>query len=386
MERWLTKPRVLLALSGFMLAAALNQANPLLYGMFLFLLVLSLLGLALPWASMRRVTVQASGHGEVHEDEPAAMALTVEQLGWWPVVMLEVQSHWAWAGQRIVLRHSVPLLRHKRPKDLGSQVRFPCRGLYRLTDVRLTCGFPLGLFTASRNRSFADVAFVVLPRPIAIELPDDLPVSADERGTQVTRRLGSSNELGLLRDYEVGDPVGRIHWRASARAGHLVTQHHLQSGSPLIRLVVEIPGPDAVGRPGTPAEQAVRVAAGWCVAARAAGIRLSAYLPPHERPLSDADDALTALAVAAPASLPLDLALARATSDLKDGEQLVVVVAGSTAGAALRQVLATIALPPWQVLVCVALDEVEPATGIASTPPLLDLLQQAGYHVLPIWR
>ena len=289
MERWLTKPRVLLALSGFMLAAALNRADPLLYGMFLFLVTLSLLGLALPWASMRRVGVQASGHGDVHEGEPAAMALTVEQFGWWPVVMLEVQTHWAWAGQRIVLRHSVPLLRRKRPHDLGSQVRFPCRGFYRLTDVQLACGFPLGLFTARRSSGFADVGFVVLPRPVAIELPGDLPISADEHGTQVTRRLGTSNELGALRDYEIGDPVGRIHWRASARAGHLVIQHHLQSGSPLIRLVTELPGPDDVGRPGTLAEQAVRVAAGWCVAAQAAGVRMRAYLPPHERPLADFD-------------------------------------------------------------------------------------------------
>ena len=385
MERWLTKPRVLLVLSGFMLAAALNRADPLLYGMFLFLLTLSLLGLALPWASMRRVAVQASGHGDVYEGEPAGLALTVEQLGWWPVVMLEVETQWAWAGQRIVLRHSVPLLRRNRPQDLGSQVRFPCRGFYRLTDVKLTCGFPLGLFTARRSSGFADVGFVVLPRPTAIELPDDLPISADERGTQVTRRLGASNEWGVLRDYEIGDPVGRIHWRASARAGHLVIQHHLQSGSPLIRLVTEIPGPDQVGRPDTPAERAVRVAAGWCVAARAAGIRIRAYLPTHERPLSDPDAILKALAVAAPASLPLDQALARAGLDLKDGEQLVVVVPGSTPGVALRQALATVALAPWQVLVCVALNEVGPTDGNAPTLPLFDLLQQAGYRVLPIW-
>lgn len=386
MERWLTKPRVLLVLSGFMLAAALNRANPLLYGMFLFLLVLSLLGLALPWASMRRVVVHASGHGEVHEGEPAGLSLAIEQRAWWPVVMLEVQTHWAWAGQHVVLRHSVPLLRSGRPQDLGSQVRFPCRGNYRLTDVQLACGFPLGLFTARRSCGFADVGFVVLPRPVAVELPDDLPISADERGTQVTRRLGASNELGALRDYEIGDPVGRIHWRASARVGHLVIQHQLQSGSPLIRLVTEIPGPKEVGRSDALAEQAIRVAAGWCVAAQAAGMRVRAYMPPHAQPLADPDAMLRALAVAGPDSLPLTQALALAGSDLRDGEQMVVVVSATSAGVPLREALATCANAPSQVLVCVALDEPEPPVGKAPLLPLVELLQDAGYRVLPVWR
>lgn len=384
MEAWLTKPRVLLALSAVMLAAALNRASPLFYGMFLFLLVLALLGLTLPWASMRRIEVRAAGSGAATEGESPPLALSVAQRGWCPAVMVEVETYWAWAGHETVLRHVVPMLRRHREHDLGSRMRFPCRGRYRLREVRLVSGFPLGLFTAHRSMVFPDIAFVVRPRPADVVVPDPLPISADERGLHVTRRLGNSDELGALREYEVGDPVGRIHWRASARAGHLVIQHHLQSGSPLVRLAVEIPGGDEVGRADAPSEVAVRVAAGWCLAAQAAGLRLRAYLPTSTDPLMSADAMLDALAGAEPDSLPLADGLGRAGRDLRDGELLVVIVGTSCPAAMLTQALTAIRVDPAQVLVCVAIASADRDGRGAPGAPVADAVQQAGYRVMSV--
>jgi uncharacterized protein (DUF58 family) len=384
MERWLTKPRVLLALSGFLLMAALNRSDPFFYGMFLFLLTLALLGLGLPWLSLRRVSVDARGQGEVFEQEPTALALSVEQRGWWPVVMVEVETCWLWAGHRIVLRHIVPMLRSGRAQSLGSQIRFPCRGRYRLQEVNLASGFPLGLFTARSSRHFSNVAFDVLPRPLRVSLPEDLPVSEDESGQQVTRRLGHSTEMGILREYEFGDPVSRIHWRASARAGHLVIQQHLQSGSPMIRIVTEIPGADEIGRSNAPTEQALRAAAGVMLAAQTAGVRARVYLPPQDQALSNTDEVLLALARAEPGSLPLETALKRARRDLRDGELIVAVVGISCQATSLLRQLAASDVNADQVLVYVAAERLGAGAEGFATLPLVDALTKAGCRVLPV--
>lgn len=326
MERWLSKPRVLLALVVALLLATMNRRDPLIYGMFLFTGTLGALAWLLPWASLRRLLVRAGGAGEVREGDACNLTLSVEQRGWWPVFMIEVQTHWEWAGRRIVLRHVVPVLRRGRPRNLGERMRFNCRGHYRLREVRLACGFPLGLMEARRAFGGIDAALLVLPKASPMVVPPELPVSHDDRGLQVTRRLGNSNELGALRDYEPGDPVRRIHWRASARAGHLVVQQYLQSGSPLLRVVPRLPDADEVGVPTSPGEQAVRVAAGLCRQALADGLRVRAYVAGVDEPLGGIDEIDRALAAAAASPSAFGASLTQACHEMQEGDCLVVVV------------------------------------------------------------
>ena len=58
MERWLSRPRVLIGLCVVLLMSALNRQDPMVYGMFLFLAVVSLLGFLLPWLSLRSMAIR----------------------------------------------------------------------------------------------------------------------------------------------------------------------------------------------------------------------------------------------------------------------------------------------------------------------------------------
>lgn len=376
MERWLSKPRVMVMLCAVMLSATLNRRDPLVYGLFLFLLTLGALGWALPWTSLRRIGLHAAGNGEVVEGEASSLSLRIEQRGWWPVFMIEVRTIWDWAGRRIVLSQVVPVLRRGRPQDLGEQMRFECRGHYRLQGIELGCSFPLGLFRAQVARAGFDIAFVVVPRPAEVDAASDLPVSTDESALQVTRRLGLSHELGSLRDYEIGEPIRRIHWRASARAGHLIIQQHLQSGSPLLRVVIQIPDRDEVGQPLSAGEQAIRTAAGLCRLVLAEGVRLRAYVTSEDAPATRINDIERGLAKAQPGSLPLVGMLSRVADDMDDGDLVVLVVPANARHEDLLPALA--GLEPSTVRVCIASDPQGATRRSADETPLASALTSAG--------
>jgi uncharacterized protein (DUF58 family) len=356
MERWLSRSRVLLGLCAVLLIAALNRQDPMVYGMFLFLAVVSVLGFALPWLSLRSMTVRlgATGNMEITEGEGCDLNLLVERTARWPAFMVAVETEWEWASRRIVLSQTLPIVRAGHPPDLGRMVQFPCRGHYALVAVRLSSGFPLGLIHAHHTLARPQVHLRVLPQAQAVRWPLPWDVTADPLGELSTRRLGQSFELGMLRPYQHGESVGRVSWRASARAGELVIQHFQQSGAMRLRLAVDIPGAAALGDADSAAEQAIRLAAGVCDAAQAHGVQLRAYLPGNAAPLRDGVAIRRALADAAPTAHSLLQTVAQIAADTAVGEQVAVVVAAGCGAEALIQALSAVALKNCPVVVCIA--------------------------------
>jgi uncharacterized protein (DUF58 family) len=382
MERWLSKSRVLLALSGVLLVSALNRHDPMVFGMFLFLATLSTLGLLLPWLSLKSMQVLASGTAEVVEGQPSNVQLLIERQAWWPAFMVDVETHWQWGNRTIVLSHTLALIGARQRCAIGHQITFPCRGDYRLAKVVLASGFPLGLVIARRTIEQQGIAVLVLPRAQEVVLPDDLSVAHDPLGNQVTRRLGQSFELGNLRHYVAGEPLGRVNWRASARSGELVIQQFQQSGSPLLHVVTDIPSAQELARPDAPSEQALRVVAGLCEAAEKAGARMRVYLPQQAEPLRDTQAVCRALASAMPDSLPLREALGRVQGRLSDGAELLVVVSPRWAASLLLRELSAVALGRCPVTVYIATHPAQAIGDLALAPALANGLVQAGFRVI----
>jgi hypothetical protein len=92
------------------------------------------------------------------------------------------------------------------------------RGVHRITGVRLTSGWPLGLVTAARTRRL-ELDLAVHARYAC------LPVLAGGgRGSAADdpARRGGGGEIANLRPYQPQDERRRIHWLTSARAGELM--------------------------------------------------------------------------------------------------------------------------------------------------------------------
>lgn len=382
MERLLTRSRVLFAFCCTLLLAALNRRDPMVYGMFLFLATVTVLGFALPWLSLRGMAVRLRADGlraEVVEGAACDVGIVVERSVPWPAFMVEVETEWEWAGRRLTLRQTIPVVRAGKAVELGRKVRFACRGHYRLVAVRLASGFPLGLVQARHAMQHADIAVHVLPQPQGVHWPLPWSVSPDPSGTLATRHMGPSFELGLLREYQQGDSVGRVSWRASARVGELVIQHFQQLGTVVLRVAVHAPGAPALGNPASSGEQAIRLAAGVFDAAHGHGAQAFLYGAGHGEPVQGAAPVRTALAAALPTARgQLGEACMRVAVAARAGDQIALVVPSDMVPADLAAALTEFKGLPCAVVVCVALGRGTGPAQRATAAGLQAVAERAG--------
>lgn len=338
MERWLTKSRAIFALCAVLLIAALNRQEPMVYAMFLMLATVGGLGYLLPWLSLRSATLDRAGEWpeevEVVQDQPLDLDLCVRQQAWWPAWVVEVEARWQWASHEFTSRSTVPMLRARSQIGVLDAISFSCRGRYRLAELRLRSGFPLGLIHAHRSIDVGRFSVLVRPAQWPVRLPSVWTVSEDALGDASEGHAGESLELNMLRAYQPGEAVRRVDWRASARAGELVVRQFQHPASVLVKLLVEPPDAAELGRADSPSEQALRVAAGVCSHLAQEGVRF-ALLMPDAPPAQQADAASRALALALPAAAPWPARLALAASNLRRGEQIVAVLAATASATPL---------------------------------------------------
>ncbi len=97
------------------------------------------------------------------------------------------------------------------------------RGYYRLTSVSMTCGDILGISSVSQNVA-VDAGLLVYPKIMAME---DIPLPSHSwLGEIVVKRwlIEDPFMLAGIREYQAGDALNRINWKATAKSGGLQVQ------------------------------------------------------------------------------------------------------------------------------------------------------------------
>ena len=164
------------------------------------------------------------------------------------------------------------------PQTRGSRQAFfiwtpQQRGCWRLSKLRLECGFPLGLLRAGRSFGTTEHEIVVYPDFAQLYW---LPIHGDARGTTEhaqSAQRGGHGEFFALRPYAPGDEARRVHWRASARLGEVLTREYERLEGRQLWIVLELAASMHIGtgRDGT-CEQMIRIAHSAIVKAHADGI------------------------------------------------------------------------------------------------------------------
>lgn len=152
------------------------------------------------------------------------------------------------------------------------------RGVFPGAGLRLTSGFPFGLWEAAR-RVDCHAALVVWPRMVAAPPVPAAPGEPGPEADTVTDRPGEGGELLGVRDYRRGDSPRRIHWGRTARCERLIVcEYQAAVRRPDVRLLLDLdpavhtPGPDGSR------EWAIRIAAGLASDWLSAGVRIEAQL------------------------------------------------------------------------------------------------------------
>lgn len=102
------------------------------------------------------------------------------------------------------------------------EIRIPSqrRGRLRLGRLRVFTTFPLGLFQAWSNLEL-DTHCLVYPRPEAGHVPLPAPRAGDSNGLETGQ---GQDDFSGLRQYQHGDSLRHIAWKAAARAEPLMTK------------------------------------------------------------------------------------------------------------------------------------------------------------------
>jgi uncharacterized protein (DUF58 family) len=108
---------------------------------------------------------------------------------------------------------------HLPPKNNAVKnllVKAEKRGPVQIEGFQISTGFPFGFFRKTKFLPMPDEA-IVFPSVQPVKLPFASGASQDEHG--IVRHQG--DEIVALREYSEGDPMSAVHWKSSAKTGHL---------------------------------------------------------------------------------------------------------------------------------------------------------------------
>lgn len=154
------------------------------------------------------------------------------------------------------------------------------RGWHTIGTVTLSSHYPLGLFRAWSPIRFSMKA-LVYPKPAALEIP--FPETASADALQGLQKKGSEDFYGL-QEYQAGDAIRHIHWKAYAKGlGLFSKQYGGESNLAQIWLDYEY-------TPGHNTEERISQLCRWVIDAERAGI-LYGFCVPGVRLMPDSGSA-----------------------------------------------------------------------------------------------
>ncbi|MFN8514976.1 MAG: DUF58 domain-containing protein [Thermomicrobiales bacterium] len=193
----------------------------------IFYLLVAIRAFATLW--MRRAVRQLSGErryvNRAFTGDRVEVRLTVRNGGWLPLLWVEIDEL-----QPLNLR-AAPF--ERRVFGLGShdtwttEYSLLCqrRGRYEIGPTILRTGDPLGLARHQLTLGGPE-ELIIYPRivPLAqLGLPTRSPLATLPTSSPI---FEDTSRLLSIRDYQRGDPPRRVHWRATARTGHLVVKQY----------------------------------------------------------------------------------------------------------------------------------------------------------------
>lgn len=144
----------------------------------------------------------------------------------------------------------IPMIEPGRELRVPLEARCPVRGRLQLHAIRITCGFPFGLFTCSAEIE-APAELVIYPAAGRVRREFWRQQTLADAHSSRRHEAGlDQDEFHGLREYRSGDNPRRIHWRRSARTGELVVREHEPRRDAQVLILLD-PWPTSTEAPST---------------------------------------------------------------------------------------------------------------------------------------
>lgn len=220
--RWLVVTLVLLAVALVLNLGLLAYALYALLGV----IVLSRM-LADRWSAELTAT-RTTNRDHVKIGDSVAVVTVLENRGWLPIPWLLLED----LLPRKALLYNPPNLQitgrrlqlvsfaGRGRKTISYQLKCNCRGYYQLGPLVAETGDVFGLYR--RYRILSEPSFVLVMPDVVPLVGFDIASRRPIGEVRMTHRLFEDpTRIAGVRGYQAGDPMNRIHWRATARTGLL---------------------------------------------------------------------------------------------------------------------------------------------------------------------
>lgn len=267
------KLTALMAATSFLLCSGLATNNRQMYWMASVLGTLMAGTYWLVRRGTRGATVHRTCPTELMEGETAEARVEVVLRSWGGLLWARAEDT-ATSGLLLELQESEPSSPHRGiTRYRLTALR---RGLQQLGPVALELSDPLGLFV-NQVQVPQTTQVLVLPRPVAIS---NWSWEGGGRGRAFVSALrgkrGEGTDWHGVRPYAPGDPLRRIHWRATARHGEWhVKEFETSQLAPIVVALEQAPTWRCEGDAYPEFDQAIRYIAWLAMQAPRQGIALT---------------------------------------------------------------------------------------------------------------
>lgn len=231
----LTRPGLyyLFLVAAITLSATYTKTN-LLYLFNAFLIALIVLSWGLARNNAKKISVRMESPLEIFCGTPFPIRYLISNQASSSKFALRFED--PVTGQRFDLVE-VPA---RNTVSICCETEFKIRGVRQWKYIPMTSEFPFGFFEC-RGQISMQQEIVVLPRPrnyTAIELPTKSGMFREGNFTAITRT--ASQDFASLRDYQAGDHLKRIHWKASAKTDGLIVKEYEEDLPAGVSIVMDI--------------------------------------------------------------------------------------------------------------------------------------------------
>jgi uncharacterized protein (DUF58 family) len=319
-RRVLYRPLGVLGIAFFVAVLCGLALHPRVYALAAGLGLVMVLGTCWPWLSLRFTIARvAFGATRITEGETVEVTAQITNPLPWPILGMMLTD-----GSETV-----------RLGRVGSRSKIACRwemvpevrGVYPRKNLRLTTGFPFGIWEPTCEIEVAS-KLIVWPKTLPVG-PVPMDDSVEVVDGNVTRnKVGTLGDVLGVRPYRRGDSPRRIHWSQTARHDRLIVCELQANIRPLVVLVLDSDPRVHTSGPQGSQEWAIRVVAsfakGWLEAGAKVGLVVSGIALPPASGTKQLRLILDALAQIDEQAVPLNELLSSATMRSFPGIRVVV--------------------------------------------------------------
>ncbi|MGL4674646.1 MAG: DUF58 domain-containing protein, partial [Wohlfahrtiimonas sp.] len=213
---------IYIAMCFVLLIMAINFENSLVYILLFWLISIFVSTMIFTWRNLDNLHLRSAGSQPIFAGDEATFGITVESL--------KNAHHSLW----LHTKDSQNFIDCDAKSNATTYLFVPetQRGRVRLPRFTVETTYPLGIF---RAWSYVDLDQTTLcyPRLIASELQYHSPVDHDDNDyleNSSSKKRGVDN-FDELKNYETGDSISRIDWKAYAKGNGLLVKTFTEQGS-----------------------------------------------------------------------------------------------------------------------------------------------------------